>query len=107
MALRVIEPDPMDPKAAEILAEQKKAREAELKESTKSEDPAPSSSQLKRKSANTPKGKIVKKGKYDSPAPIPKDEKNQVTELKRVLRESEDQLQSTRDRVKRLENKED
>ena len=107
MALRVTEPDPMDPKAAEILAEQKKARDADFNGSTKSEAPAPSSSQLKRKSANSLKTKVVKKSKIDSPAPIPKEDKNQVTELRRVLRESEDQLQSARDRVKRLENKED
>ena len=107
MALRVFEPDPMDPKAAKILAEQKKVRDAELKESRKSEDPGSSSSQHKRKSANTPSAKGAKKSKNDSPAPIPKEDKNQVTELRRVLRESENQLQSARDRVKRLENKED
>ena len=106
LALRVTEPDPMDPKAAEILAEQKKARDADFNRSTKSEASAPSSSQLKRKSDNTPKGKVVKRSKNDSPAPIPKEEKNQVTELRWVLRESEDQLQSARDRVMRLENRE-
>ena len=39
--------------------------------------------------------------------PIPNEDKNQVTELRRVLRESDTQLQSARDRVKRLEKKED
>ena len=111
LALRGTEPDPMDPKAPEIWAQLKEARDAAagFHGSPKSEAPAPpSSSQVKRKSGSTPKGKPpVKISKNDSPAPIPKEEKNQVTELRRVLRESETQLQSARGRVKRLENKED
>ena len=50
---------------------------------------------------------MAKRGKKDSPPPIAKEDKNQLTELRRVLRESETQLQSARDRIKRLEKKED
>ena len=107
MALRWHCPDAEDPKAAKILEKQKKARQAELDEQCKSEVAGPMSSQLKRKSATTPRAKGAKKSKSDSPAPIPKENKNQVTELRRFLRESETQLQSARDRVKKLENKED
>ena len=89
MALRWHCPDPEDPKAAKILETQKKAREAELNERCKSEVPGPSSSQHKRKSATTPKGKLAKRGKKDSPPPIAKEDKNQLTELRRVVRESE------------------
>ena len=107
MALRATELDPMDPKAPEILAEQKEARDAAFHGNPKSEAPAPSSSQVKRKSGNTPKEKPAKSRKIDSPAPIPKDQKNQITELKQKLRDTEDELKSARDRVTRLKNKED
>ena len=68
----------------------------------------PPSSQPKRKSANSLKGNPPpKKIKIESAATIPKVDKGEVTELKRVLRESEDKLQSARTRVKRLEDRED
>ena len=91
MALRVFCPDLEDPKSAKILETQKKAREAELNERCKSEVPGPSSSQHKRKSATTPKvkGAIGKRSKKDSPPPIAKEEKAQLTETKQKLRASE------------------
>ena len=108
LALRGDQPGPKDPKAPEILEEQKKARDAPSPKVVKSEAPAPSSSQPKRKSANSLKGKPPpKKSKIESAATIPKVDKGEVTELNRVLRESEDKLQSARTRVKRLEDRED
>jgi hypothetical protein len=111
LELRGTEPDPMDPKAPEIWAKQKKARDLLRSGSPKSEAPAPpSSSQLKRKSGNTPRGnppKVVKKGKNDSPAPIPKEDRIELNNMKEKLRETELLLKSARDRMRRLEGKEE
>ena len=89
----------------------KDARDADFHGSPKSQAPAPpSSSQVKRKPCNTPKGnptKVAKRGKNDSPATILKVDKAEVTDLKRALRDMEDDLQTARDRVTRLEDRED
>ena len=81
MALRWHCPDPEDPKAAKILETQKKARQAELDEQCKSEVAGPMSSQPKRKLATTPKGKLAKRGKISSTAPIAKEDKGQLNDL--------------------------
>jgi hypothetical protein len=109
LALRGTQPDPMDPKAPEILAEQKEARNASFHGSPKSEAPAPpSSSQVKRKSGDTTKGKPpVKRSKKDSAAPIPKEDKGELNDLKQKLRHVDLELKSARDRCTRLEGKED
>ena len=110
LALRGTQPDPMDPKAPEILADLEEARVAGFR-SPKSQVPAPSSSrQGKRKSVNTPRGnppKVVKKGKNDSPAPIPKEDKIELNDVKQKLRDTELLLASARDQITRLEGKED
>ena len=70
----------------------------------------PSSSQVKRKSGDTTKGKPpVKRSKNDSPAPIPKEDKGELNDLKQKLRhvDLELRLKSARDRNTRLEGKED
>ena len=74
----------------------------------KSDPPAPSPSQAKRKSANPPKGNPTpKKGKTDPTATTPKVDKAKLIELRRTLRDTEDQLQSAKIRVRRLEDRED
>ena len=107
MALRGFQPDPEDPKASEILAKQKKVRQAELDENLTSLVAGPSSSnELKRKSAPTPKVKLGKRIKKDeSTAPLAKEERGQLNELKQKLRDTctELQLKSAQDRMKRLE----
>ena len=109
LALEGTEPDPMDPNAPpKILEQQKKARDGPSPKVFKSKPPGPSSSQAKRKSGNTPKGNPTpKRGRIDSAATTPKVDKAEIIELRRALRESEDMLQTARDRVKRLEDRED
>ena len=102
----------MDPKAAEIEEQQKKARQKELNATHKLTSPAvatgPSSSnELKRKSGSTPNTKSAKKAKTTSTAPIAKEDKGQLNELKAKLRDTELDLKSARDRITRLEGKEE
>ena len=109
LALEGTEPDPKDPNPPpKILEEPKKARDAAAPKVVKSEAPAPSSSQAKRKSGNTPKGNsttVNKKVKTDSPATTPSgDNKAEIIELRRLLCESESDLESARRKVGRLED---
>ena len=83
----------------------KKARRKQPNEKPPSLAPGPSSSkcsELKRKPAPTPKGKLGKRAnKYESTAPLAKEERGQPNELKQNLRDAELQLKSAQDRMTR------
>ena len=66
-----------------------------------------SSNKLKRTSDSAPKGRSAKRAKKEeSTAPIAKEERGQLNELKQKLRDTELKLKSAQDRIKRLQGKE-
>ena len=111
LALRGFVPDPMDPKAAKIEERHKKACQKGLNAAHKSTLPVvakgPSSSnELKRKSGGNPNPKPAKTLKGNSTTPEAKEERGQLNELKQKLRDTELELKTAQDRIKRLEKKE-
>ena len=102
------EPDPDDPNPPEKKKSPVPAQSPQL-----ALPPGPSKPIItpKRKSANSSRASPAlpkKKSRSDSAATTPNvDNKAEIIELKRLLRESEDKLQSARTRVRRLEDRED
>jgi hypothetical protein len=99
------EQDPADPKPP---AKKKSPVPGPSKPVVKSDTPGSSKpTPSTRKSGNTPKGNsttVNKKVKTDSPATTPSDNKAEIIELRRLLRETESDLQSARLKVGRLED---
>ena len=100
------EQDPADPKPP---AKKKSPVPGPSKPVVKSDTPGSSKpTPSKRKSGNPPKGNsttVSKKVKTDSPATTPSgDNKAEIIELRRLLRNTESDLQSARLKVGRLED---
>ena len=104
--------DPMDPTAAQKEEQLKKARQKDLDGTRKSASPVVakvhSTIPPKRNAETASKGRSAKRAKKEeSTAPLAKEDKGKLNDLKRDLRASEELVEMQTARITRLEGKED